>query len=90
MQAYLVLVKGKEALLGATPTVHMELGLSQPGKDLLGLQFSCHRAIVGLADEVPDDASVPMAEVLVHNESCIVSLETFLHHAKHPKHVILV
>jgi hypothetical protein len=64
MQAYLVLVEGKEALLGATPTVCMELGLSQPGKDLLGLQFSCHRAIIGLADEVPDDAVFPWLRFL--------------------------
>jgi hypothetical protein len=42
----LILVKGKEALLGTAPVVCVELGLGQPGKDLLGLQFSSHRAIM--------------------------------------------
>jgi hypothetical protein len=90
VQAYLVLVKGKEAFLGTTPAICMKLGLGKPSKDLLGLQFSCHRVIIGLADEIPDDASVSMAKVLVHNESCIVSLEALLHHTKHPEHLFLV
>jgi hypothetical protein len=90
IQAYLVPIEGKEAFLGTTPAVGMELGLSQPSKDLLGLQFSCHGAIICLADKVPDDACVSMAEVLVYNEPCIVGLEAFLHHAEHPKHLLLV
>jgi hypothetical protein len=90
VQAYLVLKEGKETFLGTTPAVRMKLSLGKPGKNLLGLQISCHGVIIGLADEIPDDAGVPVAKVLVHNESRIVSLKAFLHHAKHPEHLFLI
>ena len=87
----LILVEGQEALLGTAPVVGVGLGLGQPGKDLLGLQFSSHRAIIGFADEIPrNDLGVSMVNILIHNEPCIVSLKTFLHHAKHLEHLILI
>jgi hypothetical protein len=67
--------------LGTTPAVRMKLGLGKPSKDLLRFQISCHGVIIGLADEIPDDAGVSVAKVLVHNKSCIVSLKALLHHA---------
>jgi hypothetical protein len=91
MQADLILIEGQKALLGTTPVVGVELGLGQPSKDLLSLQFGSYSAVVGFLDEIPNDLGVSMIGIILsQNESHIVSLETFLHHAEHPKHLVII
>ena len=90
VEANLILVKGNEALLRATPVECIQLGLGQPGNDQLCLQLHYHGLVMYLEDKVLDDTGVAMIKVLVYNQPHIVRLQTFLHHTEHSKHLVSI